>query len=264
MSEPAQTVLTNAFQAGYDRAMRDKLADIYYDNSGFFNLGYWTHETKTQREASIDLVNRLLDWIPEKKGTILDVACGMGATTNMLLDYYPARNVCAINVSPAQVGMAARRAPGCGFVAMDATHLGFSDESFDNVICVEAAFHFTTRADFLREAYRLLKPGGRLVHTDILHRGKKPVAENYLPAPQDLKREIEQAGFSEVEVLDRTRECVGGVREHLKVWPGQARKAGLINFGQYLVMLGFSAGFRFVLKRRFRYYLLCTSRKPLA
>ena len=29
---------------------------------------------------------------------------------------------------------------------------GFLDNSFDNVICVEAAFHFDTREAFLREA----------------------------------------------------------------------------------------------------------------
>ena len=63
-----------------------RLSDLYYDGSGFFNFGYWTLETKSQREASENLVNLLLALIPEKRGTILDVACGLGATTRMLLD----------------------------------------------------------------------------------------------------------------------------------------------------------------------------------
>ena len=264
MSEQAQQVLKNAFQERYDRSMRKKLADQYFDNSGFFNFGYWTPETKTQAEASRNLVNHLLDWIPEKQGTILDVACGMGATTRMLLDHSPAASVCAIGISPLQVGMATERAPGCSFAAMDATHLGFADESFDNIICVEAAFHFTTRADFLREALRLLKPGGRLVHSDILHSEKRGVPANFLAGPKYLAKKLEESGFTEVEVLDRTQECIGGVGRHMKVWPRQERKAGHLKFAEYLFMSGFGLLFRHLLRTRYRYYLLSTARKPLA
>jgi cyclopropane fatty-acyl-phospholipid synthase-like methyltransferase len=264
LSETAQTVAKNAFLKRYDRSMRNRMADVYYDNSGFFNFGYWLPETKTQREASENLVNQLLAWLPEKNGTILDVACGMGASTRMLLDYYPPDNVYAVNVSEAQVGMAAGRAPGCGFAAMDAAHLGFADESFDNIICVEAAFHFTTRADFFREAYRLLKPGGRLVHTDILHRPKRGVTSNYLASPDDLANTLRAAGFKEVDVRDKTNECIGGVGRHMKLWPGEARKARRINIGEYAVVAAFSVLFRRTLKRRFAFYTLSTARKPLS
>ncbi|MEM1071073.1 MAG: methyltransferase domain-containing protein, partial [Planctomycetota bacterium] len=44
------------------------------------------------------------------------------------------------------------------FEVMKAEALAFEDAAFDNVICVEAAFHFETRLDFFREALRVLKP----------------------------------------------------------------------------------------------------------
>ena len=51
---------------------------------------------------------------------------------------------------------------------MSATELKFADESFDNIICVEAAFHFVTRKKFLKAAFRMLKPRGQIVLPDVL------------------------------------------------------------------------------------------------
>ena len=66
------------------------------------------------------------------------------------------------DISAKQLEAAHENAPGCAFHLMDATDLKFPDGSFENMICVEAAFHFDTRGQFFREAVRVLQPGGRL------------------------------------------------------------------------------------------------------
>ena len=55
-------------------------------------------------------------------------------------------------------------------VAADACRLPFTDRSFDHVLCVEAVFHFPSRAKFFAEARRVLAPGGRLTLCDFVPR----------------------------------------------------------------------------------------------
>ena len=51
-------------------------------------------------------MEKLLAFIPSKQGNILDIACGLGATTRHLLGYYPPEHVVGINVSDVQLARA--------------------------------------------------------------------------------------------------------------------------------------------------------------
>jgi MPBQ/MSBQ methyltransferase len=222
----------------YDRTMRGRYQKRYYEDSGFFNFGYWHPPTSSQRQASEALVNRLLEKIPNKVGRILDVACGLGASTRLLMDWYPPEMITGINISEAQLAEARRRAPGCAFLRMDATRLEFSDAEFDAVICVEAAFHFDTRDAFLGETLRILKPGGSLVLSDILLRDFVALLAEHSQVPRanfvtDIaayRKRLENAGFHAVDVQDATDICLGEFRRNLVRWPAAEHRRGHMSF----------------------------------
>ena len=59
--------------------------------------------------------------------------------------------------------------PGVAVVA-DATALPFRDETFDAVSCIEVAYLVWDRAALARELWRVVKPGGQLVITELTDR----------------------------------------------------------------------------------------------
>lgn len=186
----------------------------------FLNFGYWERGMVTPREAGTNLVTKLLDFIPEKNGAILDVACGKGASTAILQRSYAPENITGINISDRQLERCKENAPGSTFLKMDAAALEFGDETFDAILCVEAAFHFNTRRRFFEKAHRVLKPGGRLVLSDVLmtreaeRDRERHLEENFVADPAEYESILRSAGFDAVEVVDATRPCWHGYYWH--------------------------------------------------
>ncbi len=197
----------------YD-ALSDRFdVNEFYGQSDFMNFGYWDEHTCDQKQACENLMDELLKLIPKRSETILDVACGNGASTSYLMKDYLPELVTGINISEKQLQTARGNAPGCTFRLMDATELDFPDNSFDNIICVEAAFHFDTREKFLKEALRVLKPGGALVLSDILmnREGEKKrgmrTEKNYVRDPEEYDAVLTKAGFRKNTIVDATESC---------------------------------------------------------
>lgn len=222
---PDRDRLARAVNGHYDSAFydRDGIMGRLLGRTDYRNIGYWDETTATQDEACRRLQDALLDFIPAKTGRILDVACGMGASTRRLLDHYPAEDVWAINISEKQVATARQNAPGAHVQVMNAVELTFEDGFFDNVLCIEAAFHFETRRRFLEEARRVLKSGGRLVLSDVLFTSRErleqypvfPSPDNHLDTVEGYRALLAEVGFRDVVVKDVSREVWGAHFLHL-------------------------------------------------
>jgi cyclopropane fatty-acyl-phospholipid synthase-like methyltransferase len=259
MEHGAETI-----EDGYAHLIANSAVREYYGDSDFMNYGFWREDTKSQAEASENLMEELLAFIPEKTGTILDVACGKGETSRYLTRYYPPQNVVAINFAKTQLEICRKKSTGWGLCLMDATKLGFQECSFDNLISVEAAQHFNTRKRFLLEAYRILKPGGKIVLSDVVARrelfreGSMYPPANYLEDIDAYNSLLKEVGFLKIEIRDETDACWNGCFVSLMQFWGRKFRRGETN---YLTLRMIRARLNLI-GQLTRNYLLLSAEKP--
>jgi SAM-dependent methyltransferase len=140
-------------------------------DEGWLNLGLWDGLGDDPAEAPLAvrrLVRRLVEPLP-RNGDVLDVGNGLGAQDELMAEVLRPRRFVAINVTLAQLVAGRERLARAHAVPVnaDATRLPFADESFDAVISVEAAFHFSSRRAFFQEAFRVLRPEGVMSISDV-------------------------------------------------------------------------------------------------
>ena len=137
---------------------------------GWLNLGLWEGDGDAE-EAPV-AVRRLVETIAAELptgGTILDVGNGLGVQDPVIARVAEPRRLVALNITASQLraGRGALAEAQALPVNGDAVRIPLRDASVDGVISVEAAFHFSSRAEFFREARRVLRPGGVLTMSDV-------------------------------------------------------------------------------------------------
>lgn len=252
-----------AIRHSYDSLMYADDLRALWGHSDFFNFGYWQPDTITQPEACENLLDRMLAHVPGRPVRVLDVACGLGATTGHIATRFPGAQVVGINVSVKQLGTAKEKRPHCRFAQMDAVNLAFPNASFDAVVCAEAAFHFNTRERFLREAFRVLRPHGHLVLSDVLvrpwagHVRSTVTMRNMAVSDLDYRAAYAAAGFDEVQIIDTTTESIARLCRYHRRWSwARLVETWHVGFVTRLML------FDLMLVVGVRQYLIAVARKP--
>ena len=203
-----------AFVERYDRMILDQDMRALYGGGGYYNVGHWDAATSSLAQACAALVRRVAAPAHARNlclrgDVMLDIGCGLGASTAELAAVFPLPRVIGVNVSFAQVAHARQQYPDLHFCTMDATRLGFADASVRCIASIEAAFHFRSRFDFLAEACRVLQPGGMLLMSDMLFNPSTAPpwwvpAENSQQNRKGYLRDCNAAGFIVETIEDLT------------------------------------------------------------
>ncbi|MFF1904822.1 SAM-dependent methyltransferase [Kitasatospora sp. NPDC058218] len=204
----------------------------YYDQMGVFlssifgediHVGIWdVDDTSSMSAAQTRLTDRLIDLLrlPDS-AYVLDVGCGTGNPAMRLAERTKARAF-GVSISSSQVTSAVAKSHDAGlssrleFIRADAMDLPCESAVFDAAWAIEMLFHVPDRLQVLREIYRAVKPGGRVVLTEFVER--EPLTDqerdlltqgfafSSLLRPENYGDAISRSGLEVIQVHDVTAE----------------------------------------------------------
>jgi SAM-dependent methyltransferase len=149
--------------------------------------------------SDADHVATLLDFADlPYRGLVVDMGCGIGEFARLASDLRPDLHWDLVNMSSKQLEFCPK-GPQFTTFFRDAHHTGFAEESVGAVIFTTALVQMN-QARALREAYRILKPGGVLFMSEMVRvKGDndwwRVNLHGMVPTVRELVGDVLDAGF---------------------------------------------------------------------
>jgi len=177
------------------------------------------YDTQPYRAKTVDpqLLAFLEQRAPLEGLALLDVGCGTGNQLVANRGVVPSAQLVGVDRSVGMLRQAQYKAPDLTWVQADGALLPFGAPYFDFVTCQYALHHVHDKAAMLEAVFRVLRPGGRFVLSNIC---PQEMADwlYYQYFPESRVRDFQ--AFWPPDVVVRTMEAVGFVavvveRQHL-------------------------------------------------
>jgi SAM-dependent methyltransferase len=166
---------------------------------------------------------KFLGWLDVPKGgRWLDVGCGTGAFSELIVRRCAPKSLSGIDPSPEQIEYARKQLPDLTFRVADSMDLPFGQNEFD-VVASALVIHFIPdRAKAFAEMHRVLRPGGLVAgytwkrnaaanfapYAPMLRAaasiGGEPLASPLVPegTPEGMRATLAAAGFTDIAVTE--------------------------------------------------------------
>ncbi len=217
------------------------LSEVHYrlfwnlKESKSLHYGYWDSFTKNFHQALLNINKVLSERVKIKKeDKVLDAGCGIGGSSLWLAKEKQC-SVTGITLSEKQVHKASAMAKEMGlntlvkFEQKDFTATSYQGNSFNVVWAIESVCHASDKSKFLKEAYRILDTGGRLVMADffkakdlkgedatIIRRWAHGWAIPDFSTIEEFEIQMKEAGFKNIEITDATKEITPSAKRLYK------------------------------------------------
>ncbi len=151
---------------------------LQVDQTHCIHHGYYEKGIRTHVQSVLnmnDFIGRLLKLDSEIKQCkkILDAGCGIGGTVVYFAKKFPDIKFTGINIVPDHIEMAKNLAKekkvlsNTDFFVKDFVDTDLSSNHFDAIYLMESSCYALQKQMLIGEMYRILKPGGILVITDV-------------------------------------------------------------------------------------------------
>lgn len=173
-----QGIIDYYSEAGMDYQPWSQKFNMHF---GYFRLGL----NPFSREQMLDEMNhQVIDRLQlntDSESQLIDLGCGVGASARYAVTHFKGVSVHGATIVPWQIDQAKLLSKGLQnsdklrFDLMDYRALPVNNDTYDGAFAMESCCYELgkDKRAFLAEAYRVLKPGTRLVVTDGFTKGNK-------------------------------------------------------------------------------------------
>jgi SAM-dependent methyltransferase len=215
---------------GMDLGEHDAIAGALYEVGGnVFSFGQGIGRGDSKAGVVIRLLETEFGGVVPAR--LLDLGCSAGAASAAYAAQWPDSEVHAVDIGAGMLRYAHVRAESLGvavhFHQMDASKLTFADASFDIVVSHNLLHEIGSgkRRAMMAEAFRVLAPGGLLIHQDVAIRNQPTLVHQVerdwdtrfngeahwnAYATADLRGEMNAAGFEPGSVVEHDLPALHG------------------------------------------------------
>ena len=252
----------------YYEVMNNALKKVNNDDFTMLHYPLFIKKSDTflqAQENHTDHCISRLDSLENK--TVLEIGCGNGVQTKYILNKFNPKSITGIDLNQENIRIAnqekdRRGMKNVNFFVDDAQQLSkFKENSIDVIINIESAFHYPDKPLFLKQLFRVLKPGGYFLIADILttHKKKKRLKKRWKKKmvfhhwdQEKYEKELANARLKITRFEDITSGVTDGFRNYRK-WIQEMKKESFFE-DQFFKLF-------YIINARLNIYLLRTKRQ---